>query len=117
MFVSAIIAAAGSGTRLGSSTPKQMLDIGGRPMLAHSMRTFLGHPRVSQVILVMPPGSSAPALTGINAEGLGSVTMAVGGARRQDSVANAFDLVGRSADVVLIHDAARPFVSAGLIDR
>lgn len=117
MFVSAIIAAAGSGTRLGTATPKQMLDIGGRPMLAHSLSTFLRHARISQVILAMPPGSTVPALAGIDPGKLAAVAIASGGARRQDSVANAFDLVHPSADVVLIHDAARPFVSAALIDR
>ena len=117
MFVSAIIAAAGSGTRLGTATPKQMLDIGGRPMLAHSLSTFLRHARISEVILAMPPGSTVPALPGIDPLKLAAVAIASGGARRQDSVANAFDLVHPSADVVLIHDAARPFVSAALIDR
>ena len=117
MFVSAIIAAAGSGTRLGSATPKQMLDLGGRAMLAHSLAAFLEHPRISEIILVVPAGSSAPAVAGVDRARLAAVRLVIGGARRQDSVANAFDQVGASADVVLIHDAARPFVSAELIGR
>lgn len=117
MFVSAIIAAAGSGTRLGSATPKQMLDIGGQAMLAHSLAAFLEHPRISEVILVMPAGATAPAVAGVDRARLAALRLVIGGARRQDSVANAFDHVGASADVILIHDAARPFVSAGLIGR
>ena len=117
MYVTAIIAAAGSGRRVGSVQPKQMLDIGGGSMLQHSVKAFLDHPRVSEVILVMPPGSHAPALSGLDAARVQAMRLVTGGERRQDSVANAFDHVGASADVVLIHDAARPFVSADLIDR
>jgi 2-C-methyl-D-erythritol 4-phosphate cytidylyltransferase/2-C-methyl-D-erythritol 2,4-cyclodiphosphate synthase len=117
MFVSAIIAAAGSGTRLGAATPKQMLDIGGGSMLAHSVSAFLGHPRVSEVILVVPAGTTALALAEVLPARADALHIVTGGERRQDSVANAFDRVGASTDVVLIHDAARPFVTAGLIDR
>lgn len=115
MFVSAIIAAAGAGRRLGAATPKQLLDIGGGTMLQHSLRAFLDHPRVSEVVLVLPEGSTValPPEPGR----VGAIRSASGGARRQDSVANAFDVVSPSADVVLIHDAARPFVTADLIDR
>ena len=117
MFVSAIIAAAGSGTRLGSARPKQMLDIGGGSMLAHSLRAFLTHPRIAEVIVVLPAGVPALALTDVDPARMGALRTVTGGARRQDSVANAFDAVDPEAGVVLVHDAARPFVSAELIDR
>jgi 2-C-methyl-D-erythritol 4-phosphate cytidylyltransferase/2-C-methyl-D-erythritol 2,4-cyclodiphosphate synthase len=117
MFVSAIIAAAGSGTRLGSAKPKQMLDIGGGSMLSHSLKAFLGHPRIAEVIVVLPSGATAVALAGIDPARVQALRVVTGGARRQDSVANAFDAVDAAAGVVLIHDAARPFVSAELIDR
>ncbi|HYM25395.1 MAG TPA: 2-C-methyl-D-erythritol 4-phosphate cytidylyltransferase [Vicinamibacterales bacterium] len=116
MFVSAIIAAGGSGTRLGGPTPKQLLDIGGRSMLAHSVGAFDAHPRVSEIIVVVPASDRS-------ADGLalppGTKPRAIvaGGLRRQDSVANGFMRVSPKADVVLVHDAARPFVSADLIDR
>jgi 2-C-methyl-D-erythritol 4-phosphate cytidylyltransferase/2-C-methyl-D-erythritol 2,4-cyclodiphosphate synthase len=113
MFVSAIIAAAGAGTRLGAGTPKQLIDIGGGSMLQHSLSAFLTHPRVSEVIVVLPAGAAVP----LPRESAARVRTVEGGARRQDSVANAFDAVSPSAAVVLIHDAARPFVSASLIDR
>jgi 2-C-methyl-D-erythritol 4-phosphate cytidylyltransferase / 2-C-methyl-D-erythritol 2,4-cyclodiphosphate synthase len=119
MFVSAIIAAGGAGRRLGAGKPKQLLDIGGGSMLHHSVQAFLRHPRVSEIVLVKPAG---PLSVFLDLDGLDPARVAVlrtvdGGERRQDSVAQGFDAVSPSADVVLIHDAARPFVSAALIDQ
>jgi 2-C-methyl-D-erythritol 4-phosphate cytidylyltransferase / 2-C-methyl-D-erythritol 2,4-cyclodiphosphate synthase len=117
MHVTAIIAAAGSGTRLGSAIPKQLLDIGGRSMLARSVAAFDTHPAISDVIVVMPASlieGGAIDYIGRTKHDLRFVT---GGERRQDSVANAFDHVLEPTDVVLIHDAARPFVSADTISR
>jgi len=106
MQVTAIIAAAGAGRRLGADKPKQLLDIGGGTMLERSTAAFVSHPRISDVIVVVPEPLPIP-----------GAQVVIGGARRQDSVANGFDAVSPNADVVLIHDAARPFVSADLIDR
>lgn len=119
MLVSAIIAAGGSGRRLGATVPKQMLDIGGLPMLQHSVAAFVAHPLVSEVLLVLPPELMDGAIAASRSAGrtLPDVRLIAGGPRRQDSVANAFDHVSPSADIVLIHDAARPFVSADLIGR
>ena len=115
MFVSAIIAAAGAGRRLGAAKPKQLLDLGGGSMLHHSLSAFLTHPRVSEVILVKPAGPLALAVSHLaDARKLRAVD---GGERRQDSVANGFDAVDPKSDVILIHDAARPFVTAELISR
>jgi len=114
MHVTAIIAAGGSGTRLGADAPKQFLDLGGRSILEHSVRALAGHPRISELIVAVPAGTVAdsPAWLAASAK----VRIVAGGARRQDSVANAFETITAS-DVVLIHDAARPFVSADLISR
>lgn len=118
MFVSAIIAAGGAGRRVGAVTPKQMLDIGGGSILQHSVHAFVTHPRISDVVVVLPQGqTSLPFASAMDAARLPALRIVEGGARRQDSVANGFDAVDASAEVVLIHDAARPFVSAGLIDR
>ena len=115
MHVTAIIAAGGTGRRIGSSIPKQMLEIGGRTILERSVSAFTSHPRVTDVIVAVPAEVAAapPAWLATN----GSVRVIEGGARRQDSVAAAFDEVSTSADIVLVHDAARPFVSADLIGR
>ena len=114
MHVTAIIAAAGSGSRLGADAPKQFLDLGGRPILEHSVRALADHARISEVVVALPPASVAapPAWLAASAK----VRVVTGGLRRQDSVANAFESLAAS-EVVLIHDAARPFVSADLISR
>ena len=118
MHVTAIIAAAGSGRRLGGAVPKQLLDIGGRSILQHSVDAFLRHDRVSEVIVVLPGSlAGAPPAWMTSASAGGRVRVVEGGTRRQDSVANAFDRVDARCDVVLVHDAARPFVTPDLISR
>ena len=116
MHVTAIIAAAGAGRRLGAAKPKQLIDIGGGTMLQHSVTAFLRHPRISEVIVVMPAEQTALACLGEVAD-VQRLRAVKGGERRQDSVANGFDAVAAASDIVLIHDAARPFVTAELIDR
>ena len=115
MHVTAIIAAGGVGRRVGAAVPKQMLEIGGRTILERSIAAFASHPAVKEVIVALPAEIAAapPAWAHIGA----SISIVAGGLRRQDSVAAAFDHVAPSSDVVLVHDAARPFVSAALIDR
>lgn len=114
MRVTAIIAAGGSGSRLGGDGPKQFLDLGGRPLLEHSVRALAGHPRISELVVALPEASVATPPAWLSASA--KVRIVTGGRRRQDSVANAFEAIAAS-DVVLIHDAARPFVSADLISR
>jgi 2-C-methyl-D-erythritol 4-phosphate cytidylyltransferase/2-C-methyl-D-erythritol 2,4-cyclodiphosphate synthase len=112
VHVTAIIAAGGSGRRLGATVPKQLLEIGGRSILQRSVEAFLLHPRITEVIVAVPAAmAEAPP------EWLRRVRVVAGGATRQESVANGFDAVPDRADVVLVHDAARPFVTAGLISR
>ena len=118
MHVTAIIAAAGEGRRLGAPLPKQMLDIGGRSILERSVAAFAGHDRVDEVIVVLSAALAASPPDWMNASGPApDVRIVAGGERRQDSVANAFDRVAAHSDVVLVHDAARPFVSTELISR
>jgi 2-C-methyl-D-erythritol 4-phosphate cytidylyltransferase/2-C-methyl-D-erythritol 2,4-cyclodiphosphate synthase len=112
MHVTAIIAAGGSGRRLGASVPKQLLDVGGRSLLERSVEAFKAHPSISEVIVALPADVLAAPPTW-----LAGVRLVAGGERRQDSVANAFAAVRSDADIVLVHDAARPFVSADVITR
>jgi 2-C-methyl-D-erythritol 4-phosphate cytidylyltransferase / 2-C-methyl-D-erythritol 2,4-cyclodiphosphate synthase len=114
MFVSAIIAAGGRGLRLGTAHPKQLLSIAGRSILERSVCAFLTHPLVDEVIVALPRdlADAPPPYLQHAAKPLYIVR---GGERRQDSVANAFQHVAACADVIVIHDAARPFASAGLI--
>jgi 2-C-methyl-D-erythritol 4-phosphate cytidylyltransferase/2-C-methyl-D-erythritol 2,4-cyclodiphosphate synthase len=115
MYVTAIIAAAGAGRRLGAGTPKQLLELGGRTILEHSVEAFASHPRVQEVIVAMPAelARTPPAWL----RGRPRVRVVSGGERRQDSVANAFDAIDEQTDLVLVHDAARPFVTHALISR
>ena len=112
MHVTAIIAAGGAGRRLGADVPKQLLEIGGRPILQRSIDAFRAHPQVSDVIVALPDAlaASPPAW-------LDSVRIVRGGETRQASVANAFDVVAAGCEIVLVHDAARPFVSPDVISR
>jgi 2-C-methyl-D-erythritol 4-phosphate cytidylyltransferase / 2-C-methyl-D-erythritol 2,4-cyclodiphosphate synthase len=115
MRVTAIIAAGGSGRRLGTAVPKQLLEIGGRTILERSVAAFASHPRVTDVIVAVPADLAAAPPPWIGR--YERVRVVEGGSRRQDSVAAAFDRVAPAADVVLVHDAARPFVSSELITR
>ena len=116
MRVGVIVVAAGQGLRIGGSIPKQLLDLGGATMLRRSLGTFDRHPRVSQIVIVLPEAQ----LSGSD-DVIGTLVrpfvVVAGGARRQDSVANGFAALAEDVDVVLIHDAARPFASQALIDR
>lgn len=118
MHVTAIIAAAGEGRRLGAPLPKQLLEIGGRSILERSVAAFAGHARVNDVIVVLSEAlAGAPPEWMTASSAAARVRIVAGGARRQDSVANAFDRVMAGSDVILVHDAARPFVSPELISR
>jgi 2-C-methyl-D-erythritol 4-phosphate cytidylyltransferase / 2-C-methyl-D-erythritol 2,4-cyclodiphosphate synthase len=114
MYVSAIIAAGGRGRRLGAAVPKQALELGGKPMLCWSLDAFLDCPRVSEVLVVVPPDWVEAPPDYLRERG---VRLVAGGDRRQDSVANGFDAVSPESEVVLVHDAARPFVDASAIGR
>ena len=116
MRAGAIIVAAGRGDRLGAEKPKQFVEIGGRTMLQRSVAAFDQHPAIAHIVVVVAPGlvDTGPALTGpVNSP----CTFAEGGARRQDSVANGLAAMPAEVDVVLVHDAARPFIDGPLIDR
>jgi len=116
MFVSAILAAGGRGLRLGHSQPKQLLEIAGRPILERSVSLLHEHPDVHEVIVALPEElvQNPPAYL---LKASKPLRVVAGGARRQDSVAAAFRLVSDRADVVVIHDAARPFATSSLIAR
>jgi 2-C-methyl-D-erythritol 4-phosphate cytidylyltransferase/2-C-methyl-D-erythritol 2,4-cyclodiphosphate synthase len=129
MHVTAIIAAGGRGERLGRPQPKQLLAVGGRPILERSVAAFVAHPSVDAVIVALPQAlvddppeylrspdkGQAPAVQ--SAGPRKSVRLVAGGERRQDSVANAFRAADANSDLIVIHDAARPFASADLISR
>jgi 2-C-methyl-D-erythritol 4-phosphate cytidylyltransferase/2-C-methyl-D-erythritol 2,4-cyclodiphosphate synthase len=116
MSVGVIIVAAGRGARLGAAQPKQLLDLGGRTMLQRSVAAFDGHPRAGEIVVVLPADlvPDGAALIGSTAR---PVACVAGGTRRQDSVRAGFNRLSAEVTLVLVHDAARPFVDAALIDR
>ena len=124
MHVTAIIAAGGRGQRFGGAHPKQLLSVGGRPILERSVAAFLAHPSIDAVIVALPqaladePPAYLRAAGGFAREPSGkALRIVAGGERRQDSVGNAFRAADEASDIIVIHDAARPFVSAALIAR
>ena len=101
---------------MGAAVPKQLLEIDGRSILQRSLDALDRSDRIAEIVIAAPPewiGSPTRYL----AAGTKPMVFAPGGERRQDSVANAFEQVRLDADVVVIHDAARPFASADLIAR
>ena len=116
MFVSAIIAAGGRGQRFGGPLPKQLLSIDGRSVLERSVALFLTHPEIDEVVVALPEELVAEPPPYLRAAQK-PVRIVVGGARRQDSVLNAFQAVAPEAEFIVIHDAARPLATPGLISR
>jgi 2-C-methyl-D-erythritol 4-phosphate cytidylyltransferase/2-C-methyl-D-erythritol 2,4-cyclodiphosphate synthase len=110
----ALVMAAGSGSRMGGELPKQYRPLGGIPVLRRAVMAFAGHPRVDQVRVVVAEGWVEAAYRAVGGAA-GDVQPIVGGATRGDSVRNGLDAV--DGEVVLIHDAARPFCPAAVIDR
>ncbi|MBI3507867.1 MAG: bifunctional 2-C-methyl-D-erythritol 4-phosphate cytidylyltransferase/2-C-methyl-D-erythritol 2,4-cyclodiphosphate synthase [Proteobacteria bacterium] len=112
----ALVVAAGRGLRLGGDVPKQYRDVAGVPLLRRSLNTLARHARVDAVRVVCNPADAG--LYAEAAAGLDLLDPVAGGAERQDSVrAGLESLVDLAPATVLIHDAARPFVDAALIDR
>lgn len=112
----ALLVAAGSGSRLGDGPPKQYRRLGWQSVLAHAIEG-LTHPRVDAIQVVIAPGQEAAFAQAIAGRSLPSPI--TGGATRQESVRNGLEALARSggADIVLIHDAARPFLRGAVIDR
>jgi 2-C-methyl-D-erythritol 4-phosphate cytidylyltransferase len=115
--VGVVIVAGGSGTRVGGEEPKQFRWVAGKPMLLHSVQTFMARPDVVAVVCVLPPryaGDPPPWLFQCDVDRL---MVSVGGRTRSESVANGLDDLPDDAEIVLVHDAARPLVGTATIDR
>lgn len=115
----ALVPAAGSGSRYGSTMPKQYLPLAGQPMIRHALATLCAHPRIDRVVVVLAPDDLY--WSGFDWSALGPKLMPVqcGGASRAATVRNGlFEIAGwaRPDDWVLVHDAARPCLSADMLD-
>jgi 2-C-methyl-D-erythritol 4-phosphate cytidylyltransferase / 2-C-methyl-D-erythritol 2,4-cyclodiphosphate synthase len=112
----AIIVAAGRGLRAGSGGPKQYRSIGGRTVISRAMEPFCRHPQIFAVQPVLNPDDAAMFNEAVS--DMRYQPPASGGATRQASVHAGLEaLANQSPDIVLIHDAARPFVTAAVISR
>jgi len=114
MTVTALIVAAGSGSRMGGDSPKQYRKLGGIPVLRWAVMAFGDHPRVDRVRVVVAESYVEDAYRALGGA-FGDVEPIVGGATRGDSVRNGIDAI--DGEIVLIHDAARPFCPPAVIDR
>lgn len=113
--VAVLVPAAGKGTRLGG-TRKQFRTLGGQPLLIQTLRTFERHPAVHHLVVAAPPDQVRDTSDALQAAGLTKLLAVVGGGdSRQASVRLALRAVPSAADVVLVHDAVRPFVTADSI--
>ncbi len=111
--IAALIVAAGQGVRSGSAIPKQFAPVAGKAMVAHSHATLTRHPGIERVLVAIGDGQQL-----MLAEAVGAVSHVQGGATRRLSVLNGLEaLTSDAPDLVLIHDAARPFIPAKVIDR
>jgi 2-C-methyl-D-erythritol 4-phosphate cytidylyltransferase len=109
----AVVVAAGAGERLGGETPKAFVDLAGRPMLEWSQAALDTSSTVSGIVLVVPPSiiEHVPVPTGHSSE---TRVVVAGGRTRQESVVAGIEQVPADADVIVVHDAARPLAEPAL---
>lgn len=108
--------AAGAGVRAGPGEPKQFRPIHGVPLLVRSLRPFTSHPDVGHVVIALPAEFAARPPAWLAAFARSSVTLVPGGTIRTESVRTALGSLPRGLPIVLVHDAARPFVPRETID-
>jgi 2-C-methyl-D-erythritol 4-phosphate cytidylyltransferase len=116
--VAAVLAAAGSGERLGADRPKAFVRLGDRPLLAESLERLEESSWVDGIVIAAPPGWEEPAILLAEELGCGKVNACVtGGSTRAESVRLALAEVPDDAAVVLVHDAARPLLGDDVVER
>jgi 2-C-methyl-D-erythritol 4-phosphate cytidylyltransferase/2-C-methyl-D-erythritol 2,4-cyclodiphosphate synthase len=111
--IAALIVAAGEGTRAGQELPKQYVRIGGRPVLTHAIDALASHPAISSVQVVIGAGHETLYADAVGVRSLPAPVF--GGATRRESVIAGLEAI--DANIVLIHDAARPFLPLAVIDN
>lgn len=112
----AIVPAAGSGSRMGGSSPKQFLRLGGLPVLVRTLRILAGSRVVRGIVLVAPPAAVERTRRLLARHRVPRVLAVVpGGAERQESVWLGLQAVPPAADLVVVHDGVRPFITGTLV--
>ncbi len=115
--VGVIIAAAGRGVRFGAPVPKQLLALAGKSLLTRSVEAFLGVEAVREIVVVVPADLATRPNASCRRRAACPFVSWPAGARRQDSVAAGFRALSPEVDLVLVHDAARAFVTREVIER
>ena len=115
MVKSAIITAAGSGRRFGEA--KQFKKLHGKPLYQYSLDIFIQSRLFDEIILVIPKSNQQKVQKEIKMKYGSQVGLVIGGPGRQDSVKNAIQNSNPNIDLVVIHDAARPFITTRLIEK
>jgi 2-C-methyl-D-erythritol 4-phosphate cytidylyltransferase len=111
-----VVLAGGAGTRMGGEVPKQLLELAGRPVLLHAVAAYQAAPEIDEVVVMMAPAYLDVVRELLAAEEAGTPTRVLpGGATRTESTRLALAALGDAPRDVLLHDAARPLVTAGLI--
>jgi 2-C-methyl-D-erythritol 4-phosphate cytidylyltransferase len=114
--VAVLVPAGGIGARLGRRTPKQFLRLGSASILTLTLRHFTRHPAVCAIVVAAPATHVARTRRLVGGPGRHPIHVVCGGATRQDSVWLALQAAPPAADVILVHDAVRPFIDRRLID-
>jgi 2-C-methyl-D-erythritol 4-phosphate cytidylyltransferase len=116
--VVAVVPAAGKGLRMGGAVPKQFLSLGGEPIVVHSLRALQAAACIHDIILAVPSADLDYCRNDLVVRyGFSKVTKVVpGGKERQDSVRLGLEHVPEETEIVLVHDAVRPFVTVAMIE-
>jgi 2-C-methyl-D-erythritol 4-phosphate cytidylyltransferase len=118
MSVLAIIPAAGTGIRMGGDTPKQFLSLEGVPIFVHTLRKFAASEAIDEILLGLRPEEMDRAFQEISLQNFATpVRLIAGGASRQETVARCLDQASPGTEVVVVHDAVRPFVELVMIQQ
>jgi len=119
MSVTAIVAAAGSGTRMGIGEKKQYIEICGKPVIAYSIEVLLKMDEIESVVLVIPEGDRMRVENDLlnNICGKEKIIIVNGGASRQESVARGILAAPAETETLLVHDGARPFVTEEMVSE
>lgn len=117
--VFAVIPAAGAGSRIGGKVKKQFLPLKGKPIIIHTLQRFEHCPEVDEIVVAVPESDIVEIEALLSKYRIHKVSKAiVGGKKRQDSVYNALQrITARESDIILVHDAVRPFVDPKKISQ
>ena len=116
MYVTAIVLAAGRGLRLKSKISKPLIEINSKPIIIYCLNTISQHSNIKDIIVVANSKNSKSIISKIGQYRIGKIkNIVLGGKRRQDSVRNGLKAMNRRTDLVLIHDAVRPFIDKKMV--